>query len=1135
MLKLTKTVLARPIAVIVLIAGMLIFGVSSILSMPLKLIPDMQMPMLLVQIIYPQAGPEEVERLVSKEIEEACGTISGLDTITSYSRENVSMVLLQFDYGTNLDESYTDVQSAVNRAKSSMPDTIRDPIIMEMDVNAQPVIELAINSLSGEDVSTFATEVFQPELEKIGSVAQVEVAGGDKSYISIELIPEKLTQYGMALSSVAQAVGSANVILPAGTKEYGNYNIDISTRTEFKTPDQLATIPLTTATGNIIHLSDVAYVHYAMEEGSSLSRYNGASNVSVSITKEQSASAVSVSRDVSEVTDRLKEMYPDYDVVVQYDSADAILSSIKSIFETLIFGVLITMFVLFLFFGDLKGSFIVGSSMPVSLLITFILMSFMGFSLNIVTMGALVIAIGMMVDNSIVVIEMCFREKETHEDFGEAALAACKVVINSVIASTITTVVVYLPLSVMKGLVGQIFGQLGFTIVFALCASLVSAVTLVPLCFKFYKPVEKENAPINHLLEKVSNWYKKVIAKLLNKRKSTAFMALVIFGISIYLIQFVHTELMPSTDEGLVTIGVTFRPGTNKEVVDEKVHQIEEFVSGFDYIEGYSATSRLASGSVNAYVDSESKKTSDEVIDEWMDSIMALADNCEISINSSSTSNMLGGSNTYDVTYESTDLQAIKETVNEIGDIMMSVNGVSSVSSSLGNVSTKAEIHVDPIRAAANGLTPQMVGGTIYSATNGTDVFDVSIDDKDYTVKVEYPKNEYKTVEDVYGMNLTNMQGKSVPLKNIADIVYTDAPQTITRTNGRYTVTLTASMKTSERFTAQDGIEEKLESFMPPANVYKSQSMMNKIMTEEFSALGKAIATAIILVYMVMAIEFENLIYSGLVMFCIPFAIIGSIVFLLVTGQTFSMTSLLGFMMLVGIVVNNGILFVDYANQMRDEGMQIEEALVETGASRLRPILMTTLTTIISMLPFVLGLGKNTETMQGMALVICGGLIASTILTLIMLPVFYMIIARAKMKNVKKREAKKQKKAEKHGKSEKQGKKNAELEIKKLDEDEAEADGENQVDLGADKKDEAKKKAEPEAEKEINGSDEDMKNVKASAEKISDKDAHKQGKVGVEESEKVESEAEKQKKDESNTDDTTDDSSVEIVDIKDLK
>ena len=1033
MLNITKTVLKRPIAVIVLIAGMLIFGLSSVLSMPLKLIPDMQMPMLLVQIVYPQAGPEEVERLVSKEIEDECGTISGIDTITSYSSENSSMVLLQFEYGTDLDESYTDVQSAVNRAKSKMPDTIKDPIIMEMDVNAQPVIELAVNSLNGDDVSSYVTDVFKPELEKIGSVAQVEVAGGDDAYISIELIPEKLTMYGLTLSTVASSVGSANTILPAGTKEYGNYDIEVTTKNEYKTPEEIATIPITTGTGKLIHLSDVANVHYAMKEGDSISRYNGASNVSVSITKEQTASAVTVSKKVLAAIDDLKEKYPDYDVVVQYDSADAILSSIKSIFETLIFGVLITMFVLFLFFGDLKGSLIVGSSMPVSLLITFILMSFMGYSLNIVTMGALVIAIGMMVDNSIVVIEMCFRKKEEHDDYGDAAFEACKVVMNSVIASTITTVVVYLPLSIMKGLVGQLFGQLGFTIVFALCASLVSAVTVVPLCFKFYKPVEKSEAPINHFLEKLSGAYKKILQRLLHKKKLTAFLALVIFGISIYLIQFVHTELMPATDEGLVSIDVTFRPGTNKKVVDSKIRELEEFVSSHDFVKGYSARSRVASGSVDAYIDGESKKTTNDVVDEWIDDVMTYADNCEIAISSSSESTSFGSSNTYDVTYESTDLNSLKETVSEIGDIMMSVNGVSSVSSSFGSMSTKAEIHVDPIKAAASGLTPQMVGGMIFSATNGTEVFETSIDNKDYKVKVEYPSTEYETVNDIYGMTLTNTQGTPVPLKDIAEIVYTDAPQTIMRSGGRYQVTLTAAMKSTERFNAQDEIEEKLEDYYPPENVYKSESVMNKIMTEEFTSLGFAIATAIILVYMVMAIEFENIIYSGLVMFCIPFAIIGSIVFLLITGQTFSMTSLLGFMMLVGIVVNNGILYVDYTNQLRQEGMPVEDALVETGVSRLRPILMTTLTTIISMLPFVLGIGKNTETMQGMALVICGGLIASTILTLLMLPVFYMVVEKFARSGAEKKAARLEKKAKKAAKKEKKDDKIDIVDIDKLD------------------------------------------------------------------------------------------------------
>ena len=1022
MLQLTKTILRRPVAVIVLVAGMLIFGLGSVLGMPLQLIPDIDMPMLLIQTVYPQAGPEEVERLVTKKIEDGCGTISGLDTTTSYSMENMSMVLLQFDYGTDIDDAYADVQAAVARTKSKLPSSANDSVILKMDMNAQPVMYLAVNSLNGDEVSSFVNDYFEPEIKKLGTVAQVEISGAEDKYISVSLIPERLIQYGINITSVTTAVSSANITLPAGSKEYGNYNIDVTTKTEYKTPEEIGTIPITTGTGDIIHLSDIAIVRYANSDDSSLSRYNGSKNVSVEITKEQKASAVTVSKDVKSLIDDLKTRYPDVEIIIEYDSADSILSSIKSIFETLVFGVLITMFVLFLFFGDFKGSFIVGSSMPVSMLITFILMSLMGFSLNIVTMGAMVIAIGMMVDNSIVVIEMCFRKKEEIDDYELSAYEAVKVVVNSVIASTITTVVVYLPLSLMKGLSGQMFGQLGLTIVFALCASLVSAITVVPLCFKYYKPVEKTDAPINKILEKIANVYRKMLRKLLYKKKITAFAAIVIFAVSIFLIQFVHTELMPATDEGEVSISITYRPGTKKEVVDEKVAEIEAYVSQFDYIEGYAATSRVGSGSVDAFVDEKAKLRADEVVDMWIDEITAMADNCEIEVSTSSSSSAMGGSgNTYDITYESTDLDTLKNTVSEISDIILETNGVSNVSSTFGTMASKAEIHVDPIKAAANNLTPQMVGGSIYSAMNSSDTFDSSIDGKTYKVKVEYPKTEYETVNDVYGMTLLNTRGQEVPLRDIADMVYTDTPQRIERSNGRYVVTLTAAMKSSEKFDVQDRIEERLKDYVPPENVYKTDSMMNKMMKEEFQAIGVAIATAVLLVFMVMAIEFENLIFSILVMFCIPFAIIGSVVFLLVTGNTFSMTSLMGFMMLAGIVVNNGILFVDYANQLKEEGWETDDALVETGASRLRPILMTTLTTVISMLPFALGIGKNSEAMEGMALVICGGLIASTILTLLMIPVFFKIIDQRKEKKAGKKalrlEKKEAKKAAKKSKS----------------------------------------------------------------------------------------------------------------------
>ena len=1005
MIGITKTAVKRPIAIIVLVAGLIIFGLSSILNMSLQLIPDMEMPMLIIQTVYPQAGPEDVEKLVTKKIEDTCGTISGLDQVMSRSMENVSLVILSFDYGTDIDDAYMDVQSAVGRIKGDLPEKANDPIIIEMDINAAPVMQLSVTNKNGADCLGFVNDTLTPEIEKISSVAQVETAGGQKSYISVQLIPEKLTQYGLNLNSVAQTVGSANFTMPAGSKEYGRYDVAMTTQAEYKTPDEIGTIPITTSTGNLIHLSDIAIVHYAKDDVASMSRYDGTDNIGVSITKEQSASAVTVSKEVKYLIKDFESEYPDYDIAISYDSSDTIIASLLSIFKTLVLGVVLTMLVLFVFFGDFKGSLIVGSSMPISLLMTLLVMSFAGFSLNMMTMGALVIAIGMMVDNSIVVIEMCFREKENKDSFADAAVSATGIVMNSIIASTLTTVVVYLPLALMKSLSGQMFGQLGYTIVFALIASLISAITIVPLCFAVYKPVEKKKSIVNDLLDSFSAKYANVLSKLLKKKKTTFLAAVIILGISVYLIQFINVDLMSETDEGQVTISVDFRPGTKVEYVDEKMREIEAFVKNYDYIGNYSTEVDNAKGTVNAYVAKGNSKKVVDIIDEWTEATKDYADNCDVSVSAgSSMGGSMGGSgNAYTVTYESTDLEILKSAANDIKDVIGNVDGVISVSTSFGDASSKAEIKVDPIKAVANNLTPSMVGGSIYSIMQGSEAFETTINGNEYKVKVEYPKDEYKTVNDVYEMTLTNAVGKEVPLQDVADIVYTDAPQTIAKSRGLYTVDFNASMLSENKYDVQKAIEKALEEHKLPAHVEKTVSTRTRMINKELGAIGGAIITAIILVYMVMAIEFEDLRYSGVVMVCIPFAVIGSVVFLLVTGNTFNMTSMLGFMMLVGIVVNNGILYVDTTNQYRKSGMHTEDALVATGVSRIRPILMTTLTTILSMVPMALGIGKNGTVMQSMALVICGGLLASTVLTLIMLPVFYMIIHKRSVQKINKR------------------------------------------------------------------------------------------------------------------------------------
>jgi len=1014
MISLTKTVLKRPIAVIVLVAGLIIFGISSILAMPLQLTPDMEMPMLAVVVTYPQAGPEDVDELITKKVEDELGTLSGLDTVFSYSAENVSQVVFKYEYGTDIDDAFMDMKEALDSVKSQLPDDAKDPMIFKMDMNAQPIMEISITGEENFDTYEFVEETLKPELEKISTVAKVETNGGKEEYISVELNPELVNQYKLDISSISKAVANARFTTPAGSADHGSAEISLSTKQEYKTPEQIRNIPITTSMGKMIHLSDVAYVHYASKTESTISRYNGESDIQVSISKEQSASAVTVAKAVNSALDKIKAENPNAKIEVTYDSSETIVSSIKAIFETMILGVICTMLVLFLFFGDLKGSFIVACSMPISLLLTFILMAVMGFSLNLVTMGSLVIAIGMMVDNAIVVIEMCFQKRDEGMDFFEAPLAATKTVLNSIVASTITTIVVYIPLATMKGLSGQMFAQLGYTIVFAMIASLICAITVVPLCYSKFKPIEKKNSLVNRTLNVISEKYASVLVRALRHKLLVSIIAIAIFIATVFLAQFLNMELMSQTDEGQVEISLTFKPGTRLELVDEKVKIIEQYISESPYIDGFSIRSSAGSGTVSAYISDSCKLSTQEIADEWNKDLQSYADGFEIKVGSTQSMGMTsgGGGNSYDVTYESRDLSLLKESLNEVADVIRNVDGVISVSSSYGSYSVKADIIVDPIKATANNISPQAVANAIYTVMNGSKAMEVTNDGNKYDVKIEYPKDEYETINDVYSISLTNSNGQPVALQDVAEIVLTDSPETIMKEDGWYNGSISAQFDSSRRFEVQESINKAVATYIPPVGVQETVNTMDEMMQDEFTAIIKAIITAILLIYMVMAIEFENLRYSGMVMFCIPFALIGSIALLLITQATISMVSLMGFLMLIGIVVNNGILYVDFTNQLRAQGMHTTDALIATGQSRLRPILMTTLTTILSMVPMGLGLGKNGDMMKGMALVIIGGLIASTILTLLLLPTFYMIIHKKPWKNLGKGKNKKAAKKE---------------------------------------------------------------------------------------------------------------------------
>lgn len=989
-MNLTKLAMRRPVSTALIVLALVVFGLTSVLSFRLELTPDMEMPMLLVYTIYPGADPESVEELVTKPIESAGAEQSGVTTYTSQSAENMSMVMFQYEYGTDLDEAYMDLQTALNTAKAGMPEDVNDPLIIEMAMDQMETMDVSVMAVGDSDVLSYVNDTMVPELETLSGVAQVQVSGGKENYIKVELNSQAMKQYGVTMSGISQTIGAMDFTVPVGSVSQGTQDIAISSAADISGVVQIQNIPITTARGQVIPLSELAIVTESQVEDSGVSRTNGQEDITVAITKKKSYGTVDVTRSVERLLDRLQASNDTVKIDVIYNASEAIISSLSSVGETLVLGVILSMLVLFLFFGDLRASLIVGSSMPISLFATMIGMNMLGFTFNVVTMGALVIAIGMMVDSSIVVLESCFRLKDQTGEYYDSALKGTGYVTTSIIASTITTVVVYLPLSTMKGLSGQLFAQLGMTIIMAMLTSLIVAMTIIPLLFGKFRPQEKKDLPINKLLRKINGGYEKILHKLLNKKKTVMLIAVLLLVGAFLLVSNTNSELMPSMDEGAFSITVNFRSGTKPETVEEQTRFLEEMVAADEDIDEYSYYVSSSTASVRAYLKDDADISTNQAVEKYSEALKDVT-GMDISIQSSGASitSMMGGG--IEIDLQGRDLDDLKEASREVEAMLQKIPGVLQVSSNLADASTQVEVVVDPLKSMAVGLPPVQVAGEMRNTLSGVEAATLTRNGEEYKVRLEYPKGEYENMNDLMNLTLATPMGTQVPLAEVAEVQYRDAPITLTRVDGMYQVAVTANTTEAERFTAQDAADKAMDQMVLPRGVTESENMMNEMMMEEFQAIIEAIFTAVFLIFLVMAMQFESPRFSAMVMMSIPFALIGSFGLLFITGSTLSMVSLMGVLMLVGIVVNNGILYVDTVNKLREE-MPLNDALVQSGQMRLRPILMTTLTTILSMVPMSLGIGDGSVMMQGMALVIIGGLVASTILILILLPTFYLII-----------------------------------------------------------------------------------------------------------------------------------------------
>lgn len=1008
---LTKFVLKKPVTTVLIVLCLIVFGAQSVLSSKLELMPTMEMPMLIVSAVYPGASPEDVNDLVTREIEDSIGSLSGLDTVRSYSMENVSVVLISYKYGTDIDKAYNDLKKKMDSIDSNLPDDVKTPNIMELNMDEMDSMTLSVNHKTESNLYNYVDDKIVPEFEKISSVSEVSISGGQKEYIQIQLIPEKLKQYHLTMDRVASAIGSANFTYPAGNTIVGGQKLAVSAGTEYDTMDLLKQIPISLGGGNVIYLEDVANIRTTLEDASGIARYDGRGTISIGIKKQQSSTAVEVSDAATETISRLTAADPDLEIVVVDDSRDSIMSSLESVMQTMVMAVVVSMIIIWLFFGELKASLIVGTSIPISILAALILMRSMGFTLNVITLSSLVLGVGMMVDNSIVVLESCFRSTKGKGIVGyrEAALKGSEIVLLSIVGSTATTCVVFLPLAFLSGMTGQMFKPLGFTIVFCMVASLISAMTIVPLCYCFYRPREKENAPAGGIILAMQRGYRKIMEVFLRRRATVMLTSAAMLAAAFWMAAQLRMELMTADDTGTITVSVETRPGLTLEEMDKILQQVEAQVTQDKDLDSYMLTSggsgmSLAGSStatLTAYLKDERKRETDEIVKEWKPLLNQIA-GANITVKAASSMTMMSNSDGLEYILQSTQYDDLKAASDAIAEELLSRSEVTKVHTSLENAAPVVKLNIDAVKANAENITPLQIAGTVANMLDGVEATTLDVDGSEVSVMVEYPREEYDTIDKLQGIVLTTNTGGSVALTDVATIGFKDSPNTISRVDKQYQVTITADLLTEDA-REQDAIDQQIYNEVVTkhltSSISRADNTMDKMMNEEFSALFGAIGIAVFLVFVVMAAQFESPKYSIMVMTTIPFALIGSFALLYLCDVSISMTSLLGFLMLVGTVVNNGILYVDTVNQYRQE-MDLHIALIEAGATRLRPILMTTLTTIVAMIPMAMAYGDSGKSMQGLALVDVGGLIASTVMALLMLPVYYDIMTPKRKKEI---------------------------------------------------------------------------------------------------------------------------------------
>ena len=1012
----------RPITTILIFVGLMVMGLYSLTRLPVDLYPEMELPFVVVYTSYPGASASDIESNVTRPLEDVLNATSNLKEMTSTSSDAVSTIFMEFDYGTNLDEASNDIRSSIGFVESFLPEGSERPTIMKFSTSMMPIIFYAITAEeSYAGLEKILDEKIVNPLNRIEGIGSVSLAGVPGREIYIDVDPRKMEAYNVSIEQIGNVLRAENMDMPSGYIEMGNTDYPLRVKGEFPESDVIKDLVISNFNGKAVYLRDIAEVRDTVRESKLDTKINGAQGMTMFVQKQSGGNTVKVTREVDKALETLmKDLPEDVKIEKLFDNASFIKGSISNLTETLMYAAIFVVLVVLFFLGRWRATFIIILTIPISLIVAFIYLFITDASINIISLTSLSIAIGMVVDDAIVVLENITKHVERGSRPREAAIYATNEVWLAVIVTTMTVVAVFFPLTFVEGLTGVLFKQLGMIVSITIVTSVFAAITLTPtlsaLLLKWY-PIRKDapiwsyDGSIRKGLDKFDHFYEKTLRWALVHKTVTSIVAVVVFVFSMALFGAIDTEFFPQADQSVISATVELQTGTRVQRTIQTADRIDSLIKakypevdiiststgvddqgGFASIFGAGGTHTITY-SLSLVPIEERSKSVFLIAEEIRGDLAKMPEIITYTVN---TSEGMGsfGSNAVDVEIYGYDIAQTNIVAEQLAGKIRNIQGASDVTISRDKSKPELQMIFDQAKMSANGLNTAMVSAAVKNRVDGLLATRLRQFGDEYDVIVRFKEESRSTLTDIENIAISTPMGQMVRLGEIATIKEFWSPPNIERKRKERIVRVSFTPYQRSLTELQTEVQKAIDEIDMPASIMVRISGAIEEQTEAFKDIAMLIVISLILVYLIMASQFESLKMPFIIMFSIPFAFSGVAVALFLTNTTLSAISGIGAVMLIGIVVKNAIVLVDYINLMRDRGHELYDAIAMSGRSRLRPVIMTSATTILGMLPLALSKGSGSELWSPMGVAIIGGLVFSTMVTLILVPVIYAVFSK---------------------------------------------------------------------------------------------------------------------------------------------